>query len=362
MYKNNKINQNIWKNIANLRKFLNLKQSAFASQLNKILNKKYNVSTKYDCKTVSKWEMGQSIPKMEVLIAICKEYSLSLDELLKDEIRDFVSKSSFSASDESILNQFLDNESVCIKQNGKYISAFNPSLYKYGQLSYLADNLLTYRGEISKNFSFTNATKDVQIIVGIMDINDGKRELHYLGNGENDIVSIENIPSAFHVNLDVKNNNIINRIMYNEILHNGYKQVIRLGNGKCYVVDEDFSSYDSEKFKFASDNIPTDLDFYEINKDDYDWTDYACLKGHYVIDDENLFEHESTGIYYYKKAGIFEVVLFGQIKCTDAQLIKILADDYKHRLINALEKISDDSIYEQYIKEVKNYEMKQKRS
>lgn len=358
MYKDNKINKTIGNNIANLRKTRNLKQEAFANDLNKMLRNKYNIITNYDCKTISKWEMGQSIPKIDVLIALCKEYNLSLDELLKDEIKEFLSKTNNSSLDEFLLKDFLDNKAVCVKQDGKIISSFNPSLYKYGQLSYLADNLVEYRSEFSRNFSFTNKTKDVQIIVGIMDVNDNKRELHYLGNNENDIVSVENIPANYITCLNVENNNIIEGLMYCETLHNRYIQQIKLGNGKTYLIDEKYSDYDINDYKFTENNIPNDLKDYDLNKIDNDWTDYATLKGHYIIDDVNLFEHETTGIYYYKNAGIFTIVLFGKIKCSDAQLIKVLTDDYKHRLINSLEKHSDESIYNQLKKEIQNYENK----
>lgn len=352
-----RININIGNNIKKIRESVNLKQEAFANEINKFLKREFLIETNYDYKTISNWEQGNSIPKIEVLIGIAKHYNFSLDEILTEEIKDVISKSSFSNSEETLLNDFIKNPNVCLNKNGKLVSAFNSELYKYGQLSYLADNLVDYRAELSKNFSFTNSTKEVQIIVGIMDINDGKRELHYLGSGEDDIVSIENIPTNFYTNCDVKRNNVIDSIMYNEILHQGFKHVIKLGNGKIYYIDENCSEYNHMDYKFVEGNIPSDLDFYEINKDD-DWTDYACLKGHNIIDDNELFDFEGSGIYYYKKAGIFEIVLFGKIKCTDAQLVKVLSDDYKYRLIKTLSQISDDSTCEFYKKEVNNYERK----
>lgn len=354
MYKDKQINKTIGKNISLLRKSLNLKQEAFASELNKILKRKYNINAKYDCKAISKWEMGQAIPKTDVLIAICKEFNLSLDELLKDEIKEVVAKSSFSTTDKSLLNIFLKNQAVCIEQNGKYVSAYAPQLYRYGQLSYLANNLIEYRAEMSKNFRFTNATKEVQIIVGIMDVNDDKRELHYLGNGDNDIISIENIPINYS-RINIKDNNVIESITYNEVLNNNCSHIIKLGNGKTFVIDENCSNYDPEEYRFKEGNIPDDLEYYGLNKDEFDWTDYAYCKRDFSIDEENLLDCSGGGVYFYKKAGIFEVVLYGTIKCTDAQLVKVLADDYKHRLLNTLEKISDRTICNQQLEEVEKY-------
>ena len=75
----NKTYQTIGENITNLRKHLGLKQEGFARELNDFLKKEFGVKeAQYDYKTVSNWEMGKSIPKMEVLIAICKHYHLSL--------------------------------------------------------------------------------------------------------------------------------------------------------------------------------------------------------------------------------------------------------------------------------------------
>ena len=349
----NRVNKVIGTNISALRRSMNLKQEAFAMELNSMLKMKYNINATYDFKTISKWEMGKSIPRLDVLIAISREYNLSLDELLKEDIKDVVSKSSFSNSEENLLNEFIKNPAVCTLENGKLVSAFNPKMYKYGQLSYLADNLVEYRSGYSRNFSFTNETKEVEIIVGIMDVNDGKRELHYLGNGENDIVSIEKVPLDFEVKTN--NNNIIKEIYYHELLNENNIEVIKLGNGKSFVLNENFSKYDSSLYKFTKDDMPQDLDFYGVDKREGDWTDYALLKGHYIIDDVNLFDFEGSGIYYYKKAGIFVVVLYGKIKCNDAQLVKVLSDDYKHRLINALQEITDKSVCNKTIEELEKY-------
>lgn len=341
---------NIAQNIYNLRMSLGLKQSGFAKEISGLMCDKYI----YDEKVISKWERGESIPRLETLIAICKEYNLSLDELLKDEIKEFVSRSSFSSSDEKILNEFLDNRFVCIKKNGKYISAFDENLYRYGQLSYLANNLVEYRSEMSRNFSFTNPTKEVQVVVGILDINDGKRELHYLGTKEDDIVSIEYIPSKYS-EITIKNNNIIDHITYNEVFNNECSHIIKLGSGKTYIISGECTKYNHQDYKFTEDNTPHDLDDYGLNKKDYDWLDYAYTRRDCITDDSNIFDEFGGDIRFYKNVGIFEIIIFGKIKCTDAQLIKILTDDYKHRLIRALENLSDNSIYEKYIKESENY-------
>lgn len=353
MNKNKSVYKTIGQNLCTIRKSKGLKQYAFAEEIKDFLYDKYNIKTNYDEKVISKWERGEAIPKLETLIAICKQYNLSLDELLKDEIKEFVSKSSFSASEESLLDNFVKNPAVCINKNGRLESAFNPDLYRYGQLSYLADNLVEYRAEMSKNFRFTNPIKEVQIVVGILDVNDGKRELHYLGTGENDIVSIENVPVNYS-KIDINNNNIIQSITHNDIFNENYAHIIKLGNGKTYIIDENCSMYNSEDYKFTEGNLPSDLDYYGLNKDD-DWLTYAYCKRDVAIDEENFFDCFGGGNYYYKKAGIFEIVLYGQIKCTDAQLIKVLTDDYKYRLIKELEKASDGAIFEQQIEEAKRY-------
>ena len=76
--------------------------------------------------------------------------------------------------------------------------------------------------------------------------------------------------------------------------------------------------------------------------------------------DDAIFDFEGGSTYYYKKAGVIVATYCGEIKCTDAQLVKVLTDDYKHRLIKTLSKVSDDSICEYYENEVAKYKMRNK--
>lgn len=342
---NNKVYNVVGSNLYKIRKSTHKSQPDFANELRGFLLKEFHIKSNYDHKTISNWENGKSMPRLDILVAISKHYNLSLDEMLYEEIKDIVSYPVFSNSESDILGDLVKLPSVCEVRNGKSISSFAPENYMYGQLSYLVDNLVDYRGDLSKSFSVTHATKRASIVVGILDINNGKRELHYLGNGKDDIVDIENSSSNCFGNTPID-------------CLDQYKHIIRLGNGKCYHINEMPTECDRKGFVFEDDNIPKDLSDYDLNKDEYDWTDYACLRGHYIIDD-NLFDIYTSGGSFYKNAGVFEIELCGDIKCTDAQLVKVLVDDYKHRLVKKLSAISDQSTYEMYKKEMKSYEKTQ---
>ena len=69
-------------------------------------------------------------------------------------------------------------------------------MYRYGKLSYLADNLIGYCGSLSKNFEVLSPRKEVEVLVGIVDYYDGKWQVHYIGNGANDIKSVQNVPAG----------------------------------------------------------------------------------------------------------------------------------------------------------------------
>ena len=64
----------IGKNIQFLRKKQNLTQQDLADKLN------------YTAKAISKWERGDSIPELETLILIAKEFNVTLDYLVNENI------------------------------------------------------------------------------------------------------------------------------------------------------------------------------------------------------------------------------------------------------------------------------------
>lgn len=330
-------------NISKIRTDGRKTQSQFADELNDFLKKKFKVTANYDSKTISNWENAVSMPKLEVLIAISKLYNLSLDELLHEEIKDMVINSPFSDSEEYLLGELVKNPNVCKEENGKLVSAFDSKRYRYGYLSYLADNLVDYRGEFGKVFKNPKPTKYAIVTVGILDVNNGKKELHFLGSGENDIVSIDRVVCSCLDNKEVSNPMDIHR------------HTIKLGNGNCYHIEEwPLDECPKRLISFEDEKVPEDLGRMELNAEEYDWTDYACLKGQDVIDNK-LFDIIFMGTKYYKKAGIIEIELSGEIMCSDAQLIKVLADDYKQQLITKLSEISDESTYEVLEKELLNY-------
>ena len=92
----NELKLTIAKNIAELRKQHDMTQIQLAERLN------------YSDKAVSKWERGESVPDIYVLIEIAKLFSVSLDYLVSEE---------HSANEDvSIKDQTLSNDSVARKR------------------------------------------------------------------------------------------------------------------------------------------------------------------------------------------------------------------------------------------------------
>lgn len=335
-------------NICKIRAHEGKTQPQFADELNDFLNKKFKIKAKYDGKTISNWENAVSMPKLEVLIAISKLYNLSLDELLHEEIKDMVINSPFSDSEEYLLGELVKNPNVCKEESGKLVSAFDSKRYRYGELSYLVDNLVDYRGEFGSEFENLKPTKYAVVTVGILDVNNGKKELHFLGTGENDIVSVNWVAGNCLGDKEVSDPIDVRR------------HTIELGNGNCYHIDEwPLDACPKRLVSFEDGQVPSDLNEMGLNVEEYDWTDYACFKGQDVIDDK-LFDIICMGTRYYKQAGIIEIELSGEIRCSDAQLVKVLADDYKQNLITRLSVISDDSTNEYLQKEMSKYKAKNK--
>lgn len=83
----------IGKNIQSLRKKQNLTQQDLADKLN------------YTAKAISKWERGDSIPELETLILIAKEFNVTLDYLVNENIDK--SKSDFLPSEIKDKNQIF---------------------------------------------------------------------------------------------------------------------------------------------------------------------------------------------------------------------------------------------------------------
>ena len=352
--KDNKISNNFGMNIKSIRNSQNLTQDKYASMLNKKLID-FGMSGNYDAKSISNWENGTSIPKLEILIAISQIHNISLDELFRDNIKNIVEKSSYSYSESTLLDDMMQLEDVCIKKDGQYISSWNEKMYRYGKLSYLADNLVGYCGSLSKNFEVLSPMKEVEVLVGIVDYYDGKWQVHYIGNGANDIKSVQNVPAGVSI-LSAKNGNLIDAMMQKEVVNDYcYDKIVKLNNGRQYVLKGEVET--DKEIPFEKNNIPEDLEEYDLNTKDFGFLDYATIKGHYVFD-KKLFEMYTSGCVYYKEANVFEINLTGNfpLSFTDEQLVKVLTDDYKHRLIRTLSQISDERKYYQYVMEIENYE------
>ena len=89
----------------NLRKQRGLSQEELANRL--------NVSRQ----TISKWEVGESTPDMEKLVALSDLYEISLDELVMDKIPAHVGETSSKSDIVNVLNDKVITDEN--KQNAK---------------------------------------------------------------------------------------------------------------------------------------------------------------------------------------------------------------------------------------------------
>lgn len=223
--KYNRIAQNlsIGENIKKLREResrlskKNISQTEFAEILKDKLSK-YGETTHYDNKTISNWENGVSIPKLDVLIKMSIEFDFSLDELLKNEIEDTAKKRvSSQNSGPNILQELIDEQK---KEDGNDFH-WNPLDYTYGKISYVVDNLIKYRSSYSRYFKVDKEEKFASIILGVLDLKDGKRDFYKIGNGENDIKFILKRPKEISYSKTEDH--------YNEIINNDIIYAMQLG-------------------------------------------------------------------------------------------------------------------------------------
>lgn len=352
MKKFNQVNNLIGENLRKIRETEKFTQAQFASEVNKLL-KEYGLEGNYEAKSISNWEMGKSVPQINVLIAISRKYNLSLDELLKEEVKNIVEKQNLKdMANTNILDEYKKDPSVCIIKDNKMISAWNPQKYRYGKLSYVVDNLISYKGSLSKHFSLVNDKKVSYVLVGILDINDGKREPHFLGNGPDDIVDVEVVPENYSI-FNTKNNSVIDTIMYNDIESRGTRRIVKLGDGRVFELKEsDETVFNDEDYLFG-DTIPEDLGK-ELIVDPplTNWCDYVSIKGSF---DTSYFSNSGGFGFLYKDAGIIAFFEDGTVEINDNQLVKILTDDYNHRLIRTLSEASDEEAFLDYKKQIDDY-------
>lgn len=324
------------------------KQEAFASHLNKLL-KKYGINDgKYDSKSISNWENGASIPKNKVLIVLAKEYGLSLDELLANEINEVVLKNNVIKKDDEendLLNDLVKSEQVCVKQFGELKSSWNCEMYKYGILSYLADNLTYYKGNLSKCF-FDEKGNSCEmcsfILTSIITIDNGEINYHIIGNGKNDIVDVQKLSFGC-----------------------GYR--VKLGNGKTYNLynSKIQENFDTEYLIMDKNNLPSDFYHYSIYYDDEDifyLDEYVFAKGrdlcYCAINEKPIWTFDDEYRAYYEDNNVYACFAYVDLFINEKQLLKVLTDDYKHRKIDDLKEMSDSAKNNEFIRRQEDYNKK----
>ena len=90
-------------NIKKYRKENGLSQSDFADELSyHIQQRLQKTDFEYSNKNISKWERGESLPPLDVIIALSSLLAVNLDELLKSDIEKFSSGSQFAGDINSL--------------------------------------------------------------------------------------------------------------------------------------------------------------------------------------------------------------------------------------------------------------------
>ena len=88
------VEQNVAKNLAELRKAKNLKQSELGA------------SVGYSDKTISKWENGASVPDIAALASLADFFGVSVDDMLRENATDKIADNKEKATKEDKINAY----------------------------------------------------------------------------------------------------------------------------------------------------------------------------------------------------------------------------------------------------------------
>ena len=88
------VEQNVAKNLAELRKAKNLKQSELGA------------SVGYSDKTISKWENGASVPDIAALASLADFFGVSVDDMLRENATDKIVDNKEKATKEDKINAY----------------------------------------------------------------------------------------------------------------------------------------------------------------------------------------------------------------------------------------------------------------
>ena len=88
------VEQNVAKNLAELRKAKNLKQSELGA------------SVGYSDKTISKWENGASVPDIAALASLADFFGVSVDDILRENATDKIADNKEKATKEDKINAY----------------------------------------------------------------------------------------------------------------------------------------------------------------------------------------------------------------------------------------------------------------
>ncbi len=118
-------------NLVRLRQSANLTQLQLAEMLN------------YSDKAVSKWERGESIPDLRVLIRLAELYHITLDDIVREQPEKVV-KPRLNLKKKHVLITLLSVGLVWVIATGVYMILFYTPVTRYAFLSYVVAPLFSF--------------------------------------------------------------------------------------------------------------------------------------------------------------------------------------------------------------------------
>ena len=117
-------------NIRRYRESLNLSQIKFAEKINAVL-RNHGKTFDYTNRSISKWENGDTMPSLDIVLAVSEMTGIGLDELFKDDITEF--KKQFNNKccenkfrhDDGVYGEYYDLQYLFVKEALKNIFKSN---------------------------------------------------------------------------------------------------------------------------------------------------------------------------------------------------------------------------------------------
>ena len=203
---------------------------------------------------------------------------------------------------------------------------FDSKNYLCGIKSYIFENLKIFESNF-KSIKFSQKN-NARILFGIYDLTEDK--IYKIGTGKEDILSVENIFS--NRVLDAKNGVkfVLNTLDFSnnfdgQAVYLNDRQYIFLNKNLDYV-------FGDEKIKSLKNKKP------QTNQQKIEYLAYFCANAFKLLNLDKI-KFLSTDCFLDQKQNVLVCYLNLNVMCDEDEVIKVLAEDYKHRLKNSLSEV-----------------------